>query len=661
MSPFKSKKNIMRKIYLLPLILLLTTYSYAQVGVGTTAPEAALDLVSTDSGLLLPRVSLTNLSTTAPVTNPQGGALTESTLVYHDGSNAITAGFYYWDGSIWTPFGGADGDWTVSGNDMYNANTGNVGVGTTAPSAKFHVADSGAGGTTTFTDGFEDSTISPFTGGIDTDWLITTTAGEFNSGSVGLKSGSIGNSANSSFEYSVTVAAGSSVTFNYQTSTESCCDELHFYIDGVDQTGAGLISASFTSINYPLTPGGHTLRWSYEKDTTLSSGADEVYVDDISITNVSTPNSVIRIQDGNEQTGYVLTSDANGNGSWQVASGGGGSSTDDQVIDTFSLSGNILSLSIEDDGVAPLTVDLSGLGGGGGSYTFESGLTETSGTVRLGGPLTQDTTIDIGDNDFIINGNSTLGFTGEMTLNGNTRTIFDTEVDEDYINFGSPALVDGDDGNAFTDSGGDPYTLDFVWGAHAGASGGTGIAMGSIEYFVDGLNELLYEGSGIHPLSDETSQFGNTLGASSRRWGAVYATNGVITTSDINMKKNITPLDYGLNEIMSLETITYNWKDNTVGKTVIPERFIKRKIGFSAQQLHEVIPEVVQTHSWTTSDEKGNYKRIKNDKLGVYYSDLIPVTVKAIQEQQGQIKELKETVEELKKQNILLMELLKQK
>jgi putative lipoic acid-binding regulatory protein len=182
--------------------------------------------------------------------------------------------------------------------------------------------------------------------------------------------------------------------------------------------------------------------------------------------------------------------------------------------------------------------------------------------------------------------------------------------------------------------------------------------MGSIEYFVDGLDELLFEGSGIHPLADETSQFGNTLGASTRRWGAVYATNGVISTSDMRYKKNVSPLNYGLKEIMRLETISYNWKDNTVGNTTIPEQYTKKKIGFSAQQLLEVIPEVVQTHSYTTSDEKGNYKRIKNEKLGVYYSDIIPVTVKAIQEQQDQVVSLQSEVDALKNELKLLKELI---
>lgn len=41
--------------------------------------------------------------------------------------------------------GGADADWTIAGNDMYAAVSGNVGIGTTTPGAKLHVDQSAAG------------------------------------------------------------------------------------------------------------------------------------------------------------------------------------------------------------------------------------------------------------------------------------------------------------------------------------------------------------------------------------------------------------------------------------------------------------------------------------------------------------------------------------
>ena len=59
------------------------------------------------------------------------------------------------------------------------------------------------------------------------------------------------------------------------------------------------------------------------------------------------------------------------------------------------------------------------------------------------------------------------------------------------------------------------------------------------------------------------------------------------------------------------------------------------QIGFSAQNLLNVIPEVVKTHDWyLKSEDSGQYEFKANKNLGVYYSDLIPVLTKAIQEQQ---------------------------
>ncbi len=84
-------------------IFLLISFSvFAQVGIGTIEPEGALDITSTTSGLVPPRVSLTALNVAAPVINPKTGvtALAEGTMVYNT-NVTIGTGFYYWGGSSW--------------------------------------------------------------------------------------------------------------------------------------------------------------------------------------------------------------------------------------------------------------------------------------------------------------------------------------------------------------------------------------------------------------------------------------------------------------------------------------------------------------------------------------------------------------------------------
>lgn len=80
----------------------------AQIGIGTTAPKGALDLSSSNYGVVFPRVALTSSVVAAPVVNPSGGALEPGTAVYNtnvttNGSNDVYPGIYAWDGSRWSP------------------------------------------------------------------------------------------------------------------------------------------------------------------------------------------------------------------------------------------------------------------------------------------------------------------------------------------------------------------------------------------------------------------------------------------------------------------------------------------------------------------------------------------------------------------------------
>ncbi|MBL7916776.1 MAG: tail fiber domain-containing protein [Bacteroidia bacterium] len=131
-----------------------------------------------------------------------------------------------------------------------------------------------------------------------------------------------------------------------------------------------------------------------------------------------------------------------------------------------------------------------------------------------------------------------------------------------------------------------------------------------------------------------------TLGGSANRWTTVYASNGVINTSDIRDKENINPLGYGLKEVMKLKPVTFYWKN---------DKFSTKKIGLIAQEIKTVMPELVNDFEIITDEKTGEQTKIEAKKLGVYYSDMIPVLIKAIQEQQAEIILLKEELNKLKK------------
>ncbi len=158
------------------------------------------------------------------------------------------------------------------------------------------------------------------------------------------------------------------------------------------------------------------------------------------------------------------------------------------------------------------------------------------------------------------------------------------------------------------------------------------IRLQSVEYIEDGgTNEIACRGD-LRPTADNTYD----LGTSVLRYDDVFATSGVVNTSDARMKKNVKNLGYGLETVMKLRPVSFEWKDDA---------FPEPKLGLIAQEVLGVVPEVVATHNVKELEPedgvgKGQLVRQENEILGMYYSDLIPVLIKAVQDQQKIIADL---------------------
>ena len=108
--------------------------------------------------------------------------------------------------------------------------------------------------------------------------------------------------------------------------------------------------------------------------------------------------------------------------------------------------------------------------------------------------------------------------------------------------------------------------------------------------------------------------------------GTVNATNTTISAiSDQRFKENIRDLDVGLNQILALQPRRFDWKPGK-GKDIQNDQ------GFIAQEFEQIFPEMVG--EWLDPAPEGEepYKSVR--------ADLIPVLVKAIQEQQAIINGL---------------------
>ncbi|MFK5981408.1 MAG: hypothetical protein QM499_00720, partial [Flavobacteriaceae bacterium] len=117
------------KIIVFLFFALLPTFLInAQVGIGTTTPNASLDIKSSNEatptntdGILIPKIE------EYPATNPTVSQ--DGMMVYATGNGSITKGFYYWDNGIisWVAFTGASGASIQKLDDLTDGKSDNDG------------------------------------------------------------------------------------------------------------------------------------------------------------------------------------------------------------------------------------------------------------------------------------------------------------------------------------------------------------------------------------------------------------------------------------------------------------------------------------------------------------------------------------------------------
>jgi hypothetical protein len=148
-----------------------------------------------------------------------------------------------------------------------------------------------------------------------------------------------------------------------------------------------------------------------------------------------------------------------------------------------------------------------------------------------------------------------------------------------------------------------------------------------------------------HPTIRPSSDWYGSLGTSTRKFGKIYSdqvsSRSYVTLSDERIKENIKPLSNSLEKIIKLKGVSYDFKssyfnvEDSMLKNKLKEES-KNQIGFLAQELKEIFPETVYFDS-------------TSNLYSIGYSQLIPVLVEAMKEQQAQIEELKKQVADLAK------------
>ena len=185
-----------------------------------------------------------------------------------------------------------------------------------------------------------------------------------------------------------------------------------------------------------------------------------------------------------------------------------------------------------------------------------------------------------------------VSITGNATFADDGTAIFGAGSDLQIKHNGTNSIIDNATGSLLIQS--DALTLE----SDSGEDYLTAAVNGAVTLFYDNASKLATASGGVNVT------------------GTLTATTEVTVSSDVRFKSNIETIDSALDKVKAMRGVYFDKKD-------------KRSVGVIAQEMQEVMPEVVVTDD--TEDKH----------LSVAYGNLVGVLIEAV-------KELSEEVEKLK-------------
>lgn len=236
------------------------------------------------------------------------------------------------------------------------------------------------------------------------------------------------------------------------------------------------------------------------------------------------------------------------------------------------------------------------------------------------GYLSMYNTTDDGDFNTAVGNYSLYGNTtgrsntamGKNALIGNTTGNYNTAIGESALRWNTTGSS-----NVAIGEGAQSSTFN--------TSGSQNILIGSGTQLQGNYSNTILIGYNLTAASSNRVQIGNSSSTN------YYTYASWSTLSDAKAKHSISDLDHGRDLISILRPVKYVYNNDSTGT---------HNYGFIAQEVKEALNDIGDSDS-------GMISKFDNELLSMRTDDLIPVLVKAIQEQQAEINELKKSIKKV--------------